>query len=86
MAIDELVNLSELLHAGVGVRVHAGDELELRLAEVGRDMRMRQRRAERERMRSRRKPAVRRDAQAFFLDAAHESAQCVHRQCRQPGV
>ena len=45
-AVDHLVDLGELVQAGLDAGVRAGDELELRLAEVARDVWMRQRRAE----------------------------------------
>ena len=74
-AVDRLVDLDELAHAGVAGRVHAGDELELRLREVRRDVRMGERGAERPRVRRGRERAVRPHAQAFLLDAAHEAGQ-----------
>ena len=80
MAVDELVNFGELLDARVRVRMHAGDELELRLAEIGGDVRVRQGSAERAGVRRCREAAVGRDAQAFLLDAAHKAAQRVRRQ------
>jgi hypothetical protein len=48
---DELVDARELLQALVHVGMHAGDQLELAFAEIGRDVRMGERRAERRRMR-----------------------------------
>ena len=50
--------------------MHAGDELKPRLAEVGGDARVRQRRAEGRGMGRQRKAAIGLGAQAFFLDAA----------------
>ena len=58
-AVDELVDLRR---APPGrprtLGVHAGDELELRLAEIGGDVRVRERRAERRRVRRQRERAV----------------------------
>src|SRR6185369_16157873 len=68
--VDGLVNARELAQAALHLRMHAGDELELRLAEIGRDVRMSERRAERGRMRGSRELAVGPHAQAFLLDAA----------------
>ena len=69
-AIDDLVDAPELFEAGLDVRVHAGDQLELRFAEIGGDMRMRQRRTERARMRVGGERPVGQHAQALLLDAA----------------
>src|SRR5207248_3534806 len=63
--------------------VNAGDQLELRLAEVGRDMRMGERRAEPGRMRRRREIAVRADPQALLLDAAQQLCERTGRQRAQ---
>jgi hypothetical protein len=49
--------------------VRPGDELELALAEIGRDLLVRERRAERFGMRRRGERAVGARAQAFLLDA-----------------
>jgi hypothetical protein len=70
MPVDDLVDRAQLLETAFDIGVDAGDQLELRLAEVGGDMRMRQRRAERRRMRGAGQHAVRPDAQAFFFNAA----------------
>jgi hypothetical protein len=43
-AVDELVDLGELVHAVLHAGVHAGDQFELALAVVGGDVRVRQRR------------------------------------------
>jgi len=75
MPIDELMQFGQLAHAGVGVDVHAGDQLDLRLAEVGGDVRMRQRGTERDRMRLLRQVPVGPRAQAFLLDAAAQCAE-----------
>jgi hypothetical protein len=55
--------------------MHARDEFELRFAEVGRDVRMRERGAQRQRMRRQRELAVGQRAQAFLLDAAAHAFQ-----------
>ena len=81
MPVDELMDFGELAHARLGIGVDARDQLELRLAEIGRDVRVRQRGAQRRRMRRRREPAIRGDPQAFLLDAAQQRAQRVVRQC-----
>ncbi len=67
------------------VRVDAGDQLELRLAEIGGDVRVRQRRSERRGMRRQRERAVRPRAQALLLDAAAHAAQLFRRK-RVQGV
>jgi len=72
-AVHGLVDLRELLQAGLHVRVHAGDELELRLAEVGGDARVGERRAQRRRMRREGEAAVGPHAQRFLLDAATDA-------------
>jgi hypothetical protein len=71
----ELVDLGQLLQAAVGIGMHAGDQLELALAEVGGDVRMGERRAERYRMRREGERAVGAHAQAFLLDAAAQVAE-----------
>ncbi len=78
--VDRLMDRGELLDAGIRARVHAGDQLELRLAEVRRHQRMRERRAECRRMRRRRERAVGTHAQALFFDAAPETGEHVARQ------
>src|SRR3979490_116910 len=65
-AVDDLVDLGELPEGGAGVGMNAGDELDLRLAEVGGDVRMGERRAEQRRMRRRGQQTVRLHAQAFL--------------------
>ncbi len=79
-AVDHLVDLGQLLEAGVEALVRAGDELELRLAEIGGDVRMRERRAERLRMRKRRERAVGAHAQALLLDTAADALQDFRRE------
>ncbi len=68
-AIDRLVDLDELGQARLRIGMDAGDQLDLRFAEVGGHQRMRQRRAERRGMRRRRQRTVGPHAQAFLLDA-----------------
>jgi hypothetical protein len=69
------VDLRQLVDTGLRAGVHAGDELELRLAEIGRDVRVSQCRAERGRVRRERQAAVGQRAQAFLLHAAAHLAQ-----------
>ncbi len=69
-AVDVLVDLRQFRQARLGIRVHAGDQLELRLAVVGGDVRMRQRRAQRRRVRRECQRAAGLHAQALLLDAA----------------
>jgi hypothetical protein len=82
-AVDELVDLGQLARAGLGVGVHAGDQLELAFAVVGGDVRVRQRRAQRLRVRRQRQAVARHHAQAFLLDAAAHAAQALGRQAGQ---
>jgi len=79
-AQHDLVQLDQLVQAGFDRVVRAGHQLGLRLAEVGGDARMRQRRAEGRRMRRQRQLPVGTHAQAFLLDAAAHAAQHVRRQ------
>jgi hypothetical protein len=65
--------------------VHAGDELELRLGEVRGDVGVRERRAERRRMRCVGERAVGTDPQALLLDAAAKRAERLARQRAQFG-
>jgi hypothetical protein len=83
LAVDELVGLGQFGQAARHVRVHAGDELELRFAEVGRDVRVGERRPERCRMRRQREPAAGLHTQALFFDAAANSLQLGRRQVPQ---
>ncbi len=74
-AIDNLVDPGEFLEAGLDAGVHAGDQLELRLTEISGDVRMGQRRAERQRVRGHRELALGAHAQALLLDAAANALQ-----------
>jgi hypothetical protein len=69
------VDLGQLLQAAVGVGMDAGDELELALAEVGGDVRVRQGRAEARRVRRERERPVGPRAQALLLDPATQLAE-----------
>jgi hypothetical protein len=69
-AVDHLVDEGELLQHRVDARARPGDELKLTLAEIRGDVRMRERRAERGRMRRGRERSVGTRAQALLLDAA----------------
>ena len=77
--IDDLVNFRDFRDARIGAGVYAGNELELRLAEVGRDVRVLERRAERCRMRSRRERSVGPHAQALLFDSAPKLVEHVAR-------
>ena len=77
--VDELVNLRQFREARVHVGLHAGDELHLRLAEVRRDVRMRERCAELRRMRRDRQRAIGPDPQALLLDATQQAFQRIAR-------
>jgi hypothetical protein len=68
--VHELVDLGQLVQALLHAQVRAGDELQLRLAVVGGDVRVRERRAQRQRVRREGQAAGGQHAQAFFLDAA----------------
>ena len=70
VAVDDLVDFGELRQALVDVGVDAGDQLELGFAEIGGDVRVRERRPEPGRMRRRGELSVGSDAEAFFFDAA----------------
>ena len=83
---DELVDLRQLFQTRLDARVHPGDELELRLAEVGGDVRVRERRAERRRVRRQREFTAGLRAQAFFFDAASDRLQALLRQRAQSFV
>ncbi len=75
LPVDSLVQLGQLLQAGLDAGVHAGDQLELGLAEVRGDVRVRKRGAEPGRMRRGRERAIGIDAQAFLFDAAQEALE-----------
>ena len=74
-AVHDLMDLHELLQAGLGIGVHAGDEFELRLAEISGDVRMLERGSERDRMRGRRQRPIGPHPQAFLFDPAPEALQ-----------
>ena len=79
--IHRLVQLGQLLQAGLDPGMHAGDQLDLRLAIVGGDMRMRQRRTQRQRVWCQRQHAVGQRTQAFLFDAAANPAQLRTGEC-----
>ncbi len=85
--VDELVDVAKTLQRLPGIRECRRDELQEGLGKIGRDVTIRERRAEPRRMWPRGQEAVRRDAQRFLLDA-FESA--MHgtlprgRKCGQP--
>ncbi len=68
--VGELVNLRQFVETGVNAGVCARDQLELRLAVIGRDLRVRERGAKRNRMRCQRETARGQRAQAFLFNAA----------------
>ncbi len=82
--IDHLVQLGELEQALVHVGVRRRDQLELRLAEVGRDARVGERRAQPRGMRRPGERPVGAHAQSFLLDAAQQPLQHRRRQRLQP--
>ncbi len=69
------MNAGQFLKAGLDAGMHAGDEFELRFAEIGRDAGMGQSRTQRGRVRQRGQLAVRKYPQAFLFDAAPDGAQ-----------
>src|SRR4029453_17730276 len=71
-AVNELVDLGELLETPLRTLVHAGDELELRLAEISCDGGMGERRPQEHWVRRGGEPAVRPHAQALLFDPAPE--------------
>ena len=75
LPVDRLVDRGQLLEAALHAGVHAGDQLELRLAEIGGDVRVGERRAEPRRVRRRGERAVGPHAQALLLDAAPDPVQ-----------
>ena len=83
VAKDRLVDLRQFVLAGLGRGVHPGDQLELRFAEVGRDVRVRQGRTQACRVRGERQPAVARGAQAFLFDATQHRGQGLGRERTQ---
>ena len=85
-AVGGLVDLGQLGQGSVHAGLHAGDQFQLALAVIGGDVRMRQRRSQRRRMRRERQPAARQGTQAFFLDAAADAGQACQRQGTQAVV
>ena len=73
--MNEAVDVLELPDAGFRRAMHAGDEFQLGLGEIGGDLRMGEGRAERIGMRALRQPAVQIDPQAFLLDAPANAGQ-----------
>ena len=63
--------------------MHAGDEFELRLAEIGGDVRVRQRRTERRWMRRMRQGTIKGGPQTFLFKPAAHAAQALGRQFGQ---
>ena len=73
--VDDLVDFGEFGDARLRVRVYAGDQLELRFAEIGGDMRVRERRAEPGGVRRVGEHSVLPYAQAFLFHAAPYASQ-----------
>ena len=73
----------QLVTARIDGRMHTGDELDLRFAEVGGDVRMGQRGAERARMGRRCQHAVRPYPQTLLFDAPQEPLKHGRRKCTQ---
>src|SRR5690606_644349 len=69
MAVDELMQIAQILQQLPGLGKRGRDELDQRFGIVGRDVLVSQRRTERRRMRALLDPALRRDPQRLFLDA-----------------
>ena len=65
----------QLVQTVFDAAMHAGDEFELAFAEIGGDARVRQRRAQRGRVRRQRQGTGRQGTQAFLLDTAKHAAQ-----------
>ena len=82
--MDHLVNLGQLVEASLRAAMHAGDELELRFAEVGGDARMGERRAKLRRMARGRQHAVGPHPQSLFFDSAAQTRQHGRRERVQP--
>ncbi len=78
--VDHLVQLRELRQASLDAVVHARDELELGLAEVRGDARVRERRAEPWRMRRFGQGPIGTDAKALLLEAAQQPPEHGRRQ------
>ena len=79
-----LVDARELVQAGIGTGVRPRNQLDLRFAEVGGDVRVCERRAQLPGMRRERQLAVRQRAQAFLFHAAQHARQAVCRDRVQP--
>ena len=83
-AVDELVGVGELVHAILHAGVNAGDQLQLAFAVIGGDVRVRQRRAQGQRMwRQRQAAATGQGAQAFLFDATADAEQSLGGQAAQ---
>lgn len=80
LAHGELLDARQFIHTGLCIRVHAGDEFQLRLTEVGGDVGVRQGRTQTVRMRSGRQHARGKGAQAFFFHTTANTAQTRRRQ------
>ena len=90
MTVDELMDVAQILQQFPRLAERRGDQLDQGLGKIGRDVLVRERRAERGRMTGLRDLARGRDAQRFLLDAFAPAAQ--HRpfagidESRQPAL
>ena len=73
--VDMLVHLDQLVQALRHAELRARDQLDLRFAVIGGDVRMRQRRTQGARMRCQRQPSRRQCTQSFLFDAAADLRQ-----------
>jgi hypothetical protein len=78
------VHLRQLGQAFLNPRMHAGDQLQLRFAVIRGDVRVRQRRAQRRRVRGQCQAAIGQRTQAFLLDPAAYALQARWREDVQP--
>ena len=74
-AVGELVQLREFGQGGGSVQMGTGHQFDLRLAEVGGDVRVREGRAQRRRVRRQGQTATGLGAQAFFFDTPTHTQQ-----------
>ena len=80
VTVDELVNFRQLLRARVRVGVDAGNEFELGLAVIGRNVRMGERGTQGPWVGRIRKRAIHAHAQTFLFDPAPQAAEDLRRQ------
>ena len=85
-AVGELVNLGKFAKRGVHAAVHASDQLDLRLTEVGGDAGVCQGRAQGRRMRGQCQTTRGQRTQAFFFNAARHAQKAFGAQCLDAGL